>query len=230
MIISTELLEVMYLSLYVATVGTAIVTPLALFIVWALHNYNVPGKALIYTLLQLPLVLPPVALGYMLLVLLGRRGVLGSFVYDTWGYQIPFSTPAVVIAAVVVAFPLVVRSIQTAFEMAPKGLENAAATLGAGPVRRFITITLPLVAPGVIGGAVLGFARALGEFGATITFAGNITGETQTLPLKIYALMQTPGRESDALVVTGVSVVLAMGAMIFSEYLSRRTRIKRGEV
>ncbi|MGL1935366.1 MAG: molybdate ABC transporter permease subunit [Fibrobacterales bacterium] len=227
MIFSPELVEVIGLSLYVALISIAVATPVALAFAWALHTYDVPGKSIINTVLQLPLVLPPVALGYLLILTLGKKGIVGSYLFDLFGIQLAFTSTAAIIAAVIVSFPLIIRSIQTAFEMAPQGLETAAATLGATPLRQFFTITLPLVAPGILSGAVLGFARALGEFGATITFAGNIAGATQTLPLKIYALMQTPGKENEALGVTLCSVVLAFASMIVASYITRRSKNKR---
>lgn len=228
--LSPELIEVIGLSLYVALVSVGIATPFALACAWGLHTYAIPGKSVINTVLQLPLVLPPVALGYLLILTLGKHGVVGSYLFDMFGIQLAFTSTAAIVAAGVVSFPLILRSIQTAFEMAPQGLETAAATLGAGPGRQFFTITLPLVAPGVLSGAVLGFARALGEFGATITFAGNIAGATQTLPLKIYALMQVPGKENEALAVTLCSVLLAFGSMVVASYVTHRSKKKRRRI
>ncbi|RIJ45425.1 molybdate ABC transporter permease [Maribellus luteus] len=215
------------LSLKVAVLCTVAVLPVAVFIGWLLARKNFVGKAVVEGFLHLPLVLPPVTTGYLLLVLLGRNGWIGSFFYEHWGIQIAFSFPAAVIAAMVVSFPLVTRSIRLSIELVDRNYEEAARTLGASGLRVFFSITLPLALPGVISGAILAFARSLGEFGATISFAGNISGETQTLPLAIFSAMQVPGQESSTLRLVVVSVLLSLAAMIGAEYLNRRILKRR---
>ena len=176
--------------------------------------------------MHLPLVMPPVTTGYLLLILLGRNGLLGGWLYDAFGLRVAFTTFAAVLACTVVSFPLVVRSIRLAFEYADPGLEAAARTLGAGRARVFATISLPLALPGLVSGAVLGFARSLGEFGATITFAGNIPGSTQTLPLAIYSNLQVPGREREAAVLVLFSIVISFVALAASAALGGRRAVR----
>ncbi len=220
-------MQAIQLSLKVAVLCTIFIMPVALYIGWLLARKNFFGKAFIEGFLHLPLVLPPVTTGYILLLLLGRNGWIGSFFYERWGIQIAFSFPAAVIAAIVVSFPLVTRSIRLSIELVDKNYEAAARTLGASNLRVFLTITLPLALPGVLSGAILAFARSLGEFGATISFAGNIEGETQTLPLAIFSSMQVPGQESSTLKLVVVSVILSLFAMIGAEYLNRKILKKR---
>ncbi len=215
-------LTAIQLSLQVAVVCTIVVLPLAILIGWFLARKQFPGKAFVEGFLHLPLVLPPVTTGYILLVLFGTNGWLGSFFYNYFGIRIAFSFPAAIIAAVIVAFPLVTRSIRLSIELVDKNFEEAARTLGASNLKVFFTITLPLALPGVISGAILAFARSLGEFGATISFAGNISGETQTLPLAIFSAMQVPGQEASTLRLVVVSVILSLLAMIGAECLNRR--------
>ncbi len=210
------------LSLKVAVICTVMVLPVAILIGWFLARKQFSGKAFVEGFLHLPLVLPPVTTGYILLVLLGTNGWLGSVLYEWWGIKIAFSFYAAVLAAVVVSFPLVTRSIRLSIELVDRSYEEAARTLGASNLRIFFTVTLPLAFPGVISGAILAFARSLGEFGATITFAGNISGETQTLPLAIFSTMQVPGQESSTLRLVLVSVILSLLAMIGAEYLNKR--------
>lgn len=210
------------LSLKVALVCTLVVLPIAIFFGWFLARKQFVGKAFVEGFLHLPLVLPPVTTGYILLVLFGTKGLLGSFFYEWFGIRIAFSFPAAIIAAIVVSFPLVTRSIRLSMELVDKNYEDAARTLGASNMRVFFTITLPLALPGVISGTILAFARSLGEFGATISFAGNISRETQTLPLAIFSAMQVPGQELSTLRLVVVSVILSLLAMIGAEYLNRR--------
>jgi len=219
---SSAELDAIQLSLKVALLCTIIILPIAILIGWFLARKRFFGKSIIEGILHLPLVLPPVTVGYILLVTLGRNGWFGSFFYEHWGIQIAFSFPAAVIAAIVVSFPLVTRSIRLSVELVDKNYEDAARTLGASNLRVFFTVTLPLALPGVISGAILAFARSLGEFGATISFAGNIAGETQTLPLAIFSSMQVPGQETSTMRLVIVSVVLSLLAMIGAEYLNRR--------
>ncbi|MFW6310280.1 MAG: molybdate ABC transporter permease subunit [Prolixibacteraceae bacterium] len=210
------------LSLKVAFMCTIFVLPVAVFVGWFLARKQFPGKAFVEGFLHLPLVLPPVTTGYLLLIFFGTNGWLGSWLYDLLGIRIAFSFPAAVIAAIVVSFPLVTRSIRLSIELVDKNFEEAARTLGASSLRVFFTVTLPLALPGVISGAILAFARSLGEFGATISFAGNIEGETQTLPLAIFSTMQIPGQEISTLRLVVVSVILSLLAMIGAEYLNRK--------
>jgi len=210
------------LSLKVALLCTLFVLPVAVGIGWLLARKKFFGKAFVEGFLHLPLVLPPVTVGYILLVFFGRNGWLGAFFYEHFGWQIAFSFPAAVIAAIVVSFPLVTRSIRLSIELVDKHYEEAARTLGASNTRVFFSVTLPLALPGVISGAILAFARSLGEFGATISFAGNIAGETQTLPLAIFSSMQVPGQESSTMRLVVVSIILSLIAMIGAEYLNRK--------
>lgn len=219
---SSAELEAIQLSLKVALLCTIIILPIAILIGWFLARKRFFGKSIVEGILHLPLVLPPVTVGYILLVVLGRNGWIGSFFYEHWGIQIAFSFPAAVIAAIVVSFPLVTRSIRLSVELVDRNYEDAARTLGASNLRVFFTVTLPLALPGVISGAILAFARSLGEFGATISFAGNIAGETQTLPLAIFSSMQVPGQETSTMRLVIVSVILSLLAMIGAEYLNRR--------
>lgn len=214
------------LSLIVAVLCAVITLPIAVGIGWFLARKKFYGKSIIEGILHLPLVLPPITTGYLLLVVLGNKGIIGSFFYEKLGIQIAFSFYAAVIAAIFVSFPLVTRSVRLSIELVDQKLEEAARSLGASNLRVFFTITLPLALPGVISGFVLSFARSLGEFGATISFAGNIEGKTQTLPLAIFSEMQIPGQETSTMRLVVVSVVLSLLAMIAAEYLNKRI-IKR---
>ncbi|PVY76316.1 molybdate transport system permease protein [Tamilnaduibacter salinus] len=193
-------------------------------IAWLMARRSFPGKALVDGLLHLPLVLPPVVVGYLLLIALGRQGAIGQWLDQTLGIQLPFTWQGAAIAAGIMAFPLLVRSVRLSLESVDRGLEAAARTLGAGRWRVFMTITLPLILPGLLTGTMLAFARALSEFGATITFAANIPGETRTLPLALYTLIQTPGAEEAAARLCVLAVLIAMAALIGSEWLARRAR------
>lgn len=214
--------EVVGLSLRVATVATLIALPFAIAAGWVLARKRFPAHSILNGLVHLPLVLPPVVTGYLLLVLFGRQGPLGSMLYEVFGVTLAFRWTGAALAAGIMAFPLMVRAIRLGFESMDHGIEQAAATLGASPARVFLTVTLPLIAPAVLAGAVLGFAKALGEFGATITFVAAIPGETQTIPSAIYALLQVPGGEGDVIALVIVAVIFALGAVILSEWLSRR--------
>ena len=186
-----------------------------------------PGRGLLNGLVHLPLILPPVVTGYLLLVLFGRRGPVGSALEEL-GIVLAFRWTGAALACAVMAFPLMVRAIRLAVEAVDPRLEEAAATLGAGRVATFALVTLPLIAPGIVAGAILAFAKAMGEFGATITFVSNIPGETQTLPTAIYAFLQVPGGEASALRLVAVSVAIAMGALLLSEILARRVAARIG--
>jgi len=210
--------SILVLSLKVALAATALCVPLAVPLAWALARRRFRGKALVEALVALPLVLPPVVTGYLLLVLFGRNGLVGKAL----GLEVAFTWRAAAMASAVLGFPLMVRALRLSIEAVDPGLEAAARTLGAGPLRAFLTITGPLALPGLVAGALLCFARALGEFGATITFAGNIPGSTQTLTLAIWTQLQTPGGEAAAVRLVALSVVLAFGAVLAGEWLAAR--------
>ena len=185
------------------------------------------GKPVIESILHLPLVMPPVTTGYLLLLLLGSKSFIGQWLFSLFGIKLPFTFQAAVIASVIVSFPLIVRSVRTAMEMVDTGLEEASRILGAGKMRTFFRITVPLALPGVVSGAILAFARSLGEFGATITFAGNIEGETQTLPLAIFAYMQVPGKEGATLRLVIISIIISFIAMALSEWYIKKMKHDR---
>jgi molybdate transport system permease protein len=219
----TELeLEALKLSLWVSTWAVAASLPIGIPAAWVLARLRFPGKNILDGLVHLPLVLPPVVTGYLLLVMLGRRGVIGGWLYQHTGISFAFNWKGAVLASAVMAFPLLVRAVRLSVENVDQGLEAAARTLGAGPVRVFFTVTLPLVVPGIITGMILAFARSLGEFGATITFVSNIRGQTQTLPLALYTLTQVPDGEASAMRLCILSVLIAMAALVCSEILARR--------
>ncbi len=214
--------EALALSLRVATFTVLAGLPLAVAAAWLLARRGFPGKALLNALIHVPLVVPPVAIGFLLLLLLGRQGPVGGWLYDTFGVSVAFTWQGAVIASAVMAFPLMVRAIRLSLEAVDPRLEVAARTLGSGRIRVFATVTLPLAAPGLLAAAMLGFARSLGEFGATITFVSNIPGETRTLPLALYTLAQTPGGEGGALRMAVISMVLATLSLIAAEEIARR--------
>ncbi len=210
------------LSLRVGIWSVVVSLPIGLFFAWLLARRNFPGKSLVDGLIHLPLVLPPVVVGYALLFLLGRNGLIGAWMYEVLGLSVAFKWQGAAIASAVMGFPLMVRAIRLSMESVDRGLEAAALTLGASPVRVFATITLPLILPGILTGLILAFARSLGEFGATITFVSNIPGETRTLPLALYSVTQVPGGDLAAMRLAVVSVVLAMAALLISEFFARR--------
>lgn len=218
--------EALRLSLWVSCFAVAGSLPLGIFAAWVLARGNFPGKTLLDGLIHLPLVLPPVVIGYVLLVLLGRKGVLGEALFRAFGISFAFNWKGAAVASAVVAFPLLVRAIRLSIEGVDQGLEAAARTLGAGSLRVFFTITIPLVFPGILTGVILAFARSLSEFGATITFVSNIPGETRTLPLALYTLTQVPDGEAGALRLCVISVIVAMLALMASEVLARRVASK----
>jgi molybdate transport system permease protein len=214
--------EAIALSLKVASMATLGSLPVAILVAMALARTHFWGKHLLNGLVHLPLILPPVVTGYLLLITLGKRAPVGSLLYEYLGIVLAFRWTGAALAAAIMAFPLMVRAIRLAIEAVDPKLEQAAATLGASRIAIFLTITLPLILPGILAGAILAFAKALGEFGATITFVSNIPGQTQTLPSAIYAMLQVPGGEGSAMKLVGVSVILAMGALFASEALARR--------
>jgi molybdate transport system permease protein len=218
--------EALRLSLWVSFWAVAGSLPIGILAAWVLARVKFPGKTLLDGAIHLPLVLPPVVIGYLLLILLGRRGVLGELLYRAFGVSFAFNWKGAAGASAVVAFPLMVRAIRLSMESVDQGLEAAARTLGAGSTRVFFTITLPLVIPGILTGVILAFARSLGEFGATITFVSNIPGQTRTLPLALYTLTQVPGGEAGALRLCVISVIVAMLTLMASEILARRVASK----
>lgn len=213
------------LSLKVGSVATLLALPPAVAVAWLLARRDFPGKALVDGLVHLPLVLPPVVTGWALLVLFGRRGVLGAFLADYLGIVFSFRWTGAALAAGVMGFPLMVRAVRLAIEAIDPRVEQAAATLGAPPLWVFASVTLPLALRGIAAGAVLAFAKALGEFGATITFVSNIPGQTQTIPAAIYTYTQTPGGDLGALKLSLVAVVIALTALVVSEVSVRRARL-----
>ncbi len=212
------------LSLRVALVATLMATPLGIAVAWLLARREFWGKSVVDAVIHLPLVLPPVATGYLLLLALGRRGLVGAWLADHFGVVFAFRWTGAALACGIMSFPLLVRPIRLSIEAIDKRLEQAAATLGAPPWRVFTSMTLPLALPGVLAGMVLGFAKAIGEFGATITFVSNIPGETQTISSAIYSLIQTPDGDAAALRLVIVSILIAMAALIASEFFARRAR------
>ncbi|MEN6543167.1 molybdate ABC transporter permease subunit [Parvibaculum sp.] len=213
--------QALWLSLKTGVVGTALSLPPGIAVAWALARGRFPGKFALDGLVHMPLVLPPVVTGYLLLLLFGHKGPLGHFFETHLGFTLAFNWKGAALASAVMGFPLLVRAIRLAFETVDPRLEAAARTLGAGRMDVFASVTLPLVMPGIIAGTLLGFARALGEFGATITFVANIPGETQTLPIALYSALQTPDGEINALRFVGLSILLAVGALGASEYFAR---------
>jgi molybdate transport system permease protein len=214
--------EALRLSLRVGIWSVAASLPFGLAAAFLLARCRFPGKLLLDGLVHLPLVLPPVVVGFALLVLFGRRGALGALLYEHLGVTLAFNWKGAALASAVMGFPLMVRAMRLSLELVDRRLEQAARTLGAGRVRVLVTITLPLMAPGILSGVILAFARSLSEFGATITFVSNIPGATQTLPLALYALTQVPGGEAAAWRLALLGVLIAMTALIISELLARR--------
>jgi molybdate transport system permease protein len=221
---SQEEIQIIGLSLKVAFWGMLASLPLALGLAYLLARADFPGKTLLDAIVNLPLVLPPVVVGYALLVLFGRQGAIGAFLEQQFGIVFAFRWTGAALAAAVMGLPLAVRAMRQAIEAVDRRLEAAAATLGASPAWVLATVTLPLAGPGILNGMLLAFARSLGEFGATITFVSSIPGETQTLPLAIYNLTQVPGGDAPALRLCFLSVLLSLGALVLSEYLLRAAR------
>lgn len=220
--------EALRLSLSVALRSVAFSLPLAIGVAWVLVRARVRGRTVLDALVHLPLVLPPVAVGYLLLLLFGVRGPIGAWLDATFGVRLAFTTAGAALATAVMSFPLIVRAIRLSLEGIDPGLEDAARTLGAGPVDRFFTITLPLAAPGVLAGAVTAFAAGLGEFGAVITFAANVPGETRTLPLALYTAIQSPDGDASAARLAALSFGLGFAGLLAAEFLARRVRARFG--
>jgi len=210
-------------------VAIALALPVAFGLAWLLARGRFPGKILLDALVHLPLVLPPVVTGWLLLLAFGANGPAGRFLSHTLGIVLMFRWTGAALAAAVMALPLMVRAMRLSIEAVDRRLEGAARTLGAGPWRTFFTVTLPLTMPGILAGLMLGFARSIGEFGATITFVSNIPGQTQTLPLAIYAALQVPGSETIVTRLAVTSVLLSLGALVASEMLARRSAQGQGQ-
>lgn len=225
MLTATEWTPVI-LSLQVAIVATVAILPPAIGAAWLLSRPKLRGRLLLETLVTAPLVMPPLVTGYLLLLLLGRGGPLGGWLNQSFGIDIAFTWVGAAVAAGAMAFPLTVRAIQLSFESIDARLEGVSRSLGAGPWDTFRSVTLPLAAPGILAGSLLGFARCLGEFGATIVLAGNIPGKTQTIPLAIYSAINVPGGEARALALLLVSVALSIGALVISQLLTGKKRAK----
>ncbi|KZD10998.1 molybdate ABC transporter permease subunit [Oceanibaculum pacificum] len=217
------------LSLKVALWAMLCSLPLGVAVAYVLARYDFWGKALLNGLVHLPLILPPVVTGYILLLLFGRQGAIGGFLDQYFGIVFAFRWTGAALACAVMGFPLMVRAIRLSIEAVDRRLEQAAGTLGANPAMVFLTVTLPLILPGVIAGMILSFAKAMGEFGATITFVSNIPGETQTLPTAIYVFTQVPGGDAGALRLTLVSVAISMAALLASELLARKAADRVGQ-
>ncbi len=226
--LSPEEWQAVRLSLEVATRSVLVSLLPAIAAAWVLTRCRFPGRALLDALVHLPLVVPPVVVGWGLLMLFGIRGPIGGPLHDWFGLRLVFSTDGAALATAVMSFPLIVRSVRLGLENVDQGLEAAARTLGAGPLDRFLTVTLPLMSPGILAGAVTAFAAGLGEFGAVITFASNIPGETQTLPLAIYSATQTPGGEATAARLALVSFTLAISGLLLAEWIARRMHLWLG--
>ena len=227
--LSPEEWGIVALSLQVALWATVCSLPFGIGTAYVLARKSFPGKQALNIAVHLPLVLPPVVTGYLLLLLFGRQGPVGGMLFDLFGITLAFRWTGAVLAGAVMAFPLMVRAIRLSIEAIDIGLEEAAETLGAKRFQVFFFVTLPLALPGVIAGAVLAFAKALGEFGATITFVANIPGQTQTLPTAIYSFLQVPGAEGSAIRLIFLSVILAVGALVVSEIVARRTAQRIGQ-
>ncbi|MBT2135750.1 molybdate ABC transporter permease subunit [Croceibacterium sp. LX-88] len=221
---------VVTLSLKVSLVAVALTLPVSYALAWLLARRRFPGRILLDAVVHLPLVVPPVVTGWILLVLFGRNGPIGAWLESQFGLVLVFRWSGAALAAAVMALPLMVRAMRLSIEAVDRRLVDAARTLGASPWRAFLSITLPLSAPGIAAGAMLGFARSLGEFGATITFASNIAGQTRTLPLAIYSGLQLPGAEVQVARLSLISVVLSLAALVISELLVRRSAGSRAHV
>jgi molybdate transport system permease protein len=212
------------LSLKVSSVAVLFSLPFGIVCAWILARCEFPGKSLFDSLIHLPLVLPPVVIGYILLISMGRQGSIGAVLYDWFGLSFSFSWRGAALAAAIVSFPLMVRAIRLSFESVDIRLEQAARTLGSNRLRVFFTITLPLTLPGIVSGMVLAFARSLGEFGSTITFVSNIPGETRTIPLAMYSFIQTPGAEHEAARLCVIAIVIAVLSLTASQWLAKKAQ------
>jgi len=222
--VSSAELDALRLSLEVAVRSVGVSLPFAVLAAWSLTRARFPGRMLLDAFVHLPLVLPPVAVGYTLLLLFGTRGPIGAWLHSYFGIELAFTTAGAALATAVMTFPLMVRGIRLSLEGVDRGLEEAARTLGASALDRFVTVTLPLMLPGILAGAVTAFAAGLGEFGAVITFASNVPGVTRTLPLALYTAMQSPGGDALALHLAALSFALGLLGLLAAELLVRRVR------
>lgn len=222
-------IQALSLSLKIAGVAVLWLIPLGILLAWLLARKSFLGRSVLDSLIHLPLVLPPVVIGYLLLISLGRQGWLGQYLFEHWGLVFAFSWKGAVIACMFVSLPLMVRAIRLSLESIDPRLEEAAATLGASPLKIFTTITLPLTLPGIITGTMLAFARSLGEFGATISFVSNIPGETQTIPLAMYTFIETPGAEYAAMRLCLISIAISLLSLFISGWLSRVSQKRLGQ-
>jgi molybdate transport system permease protein len=217
-------IDAVRLSLSVALRSVLVSLPIAIAVAWTLTRRRLRGRLVLDAIVHLPLVLPPVVVGYLLLLLFGMRAPIGSWLHEQFGIRLVFTSAGAALATAVMTFPLLVRAIRISLEGIDPGLEEAARTLGAGPVDRFLTITLPLMLPGILAGAVTAFSAGLGEFGAVITFVSNIPGETRTLPLALYTALQTPGGEALAARLAAMSFALGLVGLVVAEFLARRVQ------
>ncbi|AHG75235.1 Molybdenum transport system permease protein modB [Mannheimia varigena USDA-ARS-USMARC-1296] len=217
-------LNAIVLSLKVAFIAVVLALPLAVWVAWLLSRKQFWGKNLLNGIVHLPLVLPPVVIGYLLLISMAKRGIIGQYLWEWFNFSFSFSWKGAVLASIVMAFPLMVRSIRLAFDSIDPKLEQAARTLGAGPLKVFFTLNLPLAFSGIIAGSVLGFARSLGEFGATITFVSNIPNQTQTIPAALFTFIETPNGEMAAARLCAVAIVISLIALFCSEWLAERQK------
>jgi molybdate transport system permease protein len=222
--LSAAEVEALHLSLSVATRSVLLSLPFALLLSWLLTRRRFLGRTLLDAFVHLPLVLPPVVVGYLLLLLFGARGPIGGWLEHSFGIHLIFTRNGAALATAVMSFPLMVRAMRLSLENVDRGLEDAARTLGAGPWDRFLSITLPLMLPGILAGAITAFSAALGEFGAVITFVSNIPGETRTLPIALYSALQTPGGDTAAARLAALSLSLGLGGLLLSEWFARRVR------
>ncbi len=228
MLLTPQEITIISLSLKIAFTAVLASLPFAIFFAWVLAKKQFWGKSLLDGFLHLPLVLPPVVIGYLLLISMGRQGAIGQFFYQVFGLSFSFNWKGAALASAVVSFPLLVRSIRLSIELIDEKLEQAARTLGASACRVFYTISLPLMLPGILSGIVLAFARCLGEFGATITFVSNIPDQTQTIPLAMFTFIETPGAESSATRLCIISILLALASLWCSEKINQNMK-KRTE-
>ncbi|WP_432473209.1 molybdate ABC transporter permease subunit [Amphritea sp. HPY] len=221
-------ISALLLSLKVSSVAVLFSLPPGILIAWILSRIEFPGKSLLDGFVHLPLVLPPVVVGYLLLISMGKQGAIGSWLYSWFGLSFSFSWQGAALAAAVVSFPLLVRAIRLSLDAVDSKLEQAARTLGASRTKVFLTITLPLTVPGLLAGTVLAFARSIGEFGATITFVANIPDQTRTLPLAMFSFIETPGAEAEAARLCIISIAVALASLMLSEWLTRRAKKRFG--
>ncbi|MEJ5259488.1 MAG: molybdate ABC transporter permease subunit [Anaerohalosphaeraceae bacterium] len=218
------MLDAVWISLKVASVSMLVILVPGIALGWLLARRRFAGQSVLHSLLYLPMVIPPVVTGYLTLLVFGRQGWIGKWLDRFWGISLAFDWTGAVLVSSIVSLPLLVRSVKLSVEMIDRRLNDASAVLGATPVRTFCTITLPLAGPGIFAGLILAFARSLGEFGATVIFAGNIPGKTQTIALAVYSMIQTPGGDRAAMQLAAISVILAVLTVIASDYLERKMR------